>query len=42
MSGDFPKMEGPILTYISNQMGPTANFSIDLVGTFANLQVYAR
>ena len=42
MSGDFPKMEGPILTYISNQMGSTANFSIDLVGTFANLQVYAR
>ena len=33
----FPKMGGPILTYIPDRMGPIAHFWIDLVGTCANL-----
>ena len=38
----FPKLVGPSLSYIPNQMGPTARSWNDSIGTYASLQILVR
>ena len=38
----FPKLVGPSLSYIPNQMGPTACSWNDSIGTYASLQILVQ